>query len=218
MTLNQEAALIANNLNQPFNQELKERIKDIYKQQMALYIRRSIKEHGIDDGLVVSYTAELIKVGKYNKPIFNEEGDYILRTKYPVPTPVRYPGDSPFIYVGTDDGLLSFPMRNPMETQVMHLYLFSGRSNSYRLSNGYIYINDNPNFKPKLKYLKVEGIFESPEEVLGIYENTDGQDINLPFPADISAMIQGQVMQIVAALPPDDISVKQSDNKTVVKE
>lgn len=215
MTLNEQAAMIANTLNQPFNHELKERIKDIYRQQMALYIRRSIKEHGIDSSLVISYNAELIRVGRYSKPVFNSDGDYILRSKYRVPSPLRYPGDSPFIYVGTVDGVTSFPQRNASEATYTHLYLSIGGSISYRLDNGYIYINDRPNHNPKLDYIKVEGIFESPEEVLSMYDDVDGQDINLPFPADIAAIIHGQVLQLVGSVAPDDIAVKQTDNRIV---
>ena len=215
MTLNEQAALIANTINQPFNHELKERIKDLYKQQMALYIRRSIKEHGVDSSLVIGYNAELIKVGRYNKPIHNEKDDFILRTKYRVPAPVRYPGDSPFIYVGTSDGLISYPMRNQVEGYIMHLYLSTGGSRSYRLENGYIYINEHPHFTPKLETIKVEGIFENPEEVLSMYNDADGQDLHLPFPADIAAIIQGNVLQLIGSVPPKDISVNQSDNKII---
>lgn len=218
MTLNEQAALIANTLNQPFNHELKERIKDLYKQQMALYIRRSLKEHGIDEGLTISYNAELIKVEKNAAPAPNKYKDYILRTKHRVPSPIRYPGDSPFTYVGTIDGSISFPMRNQVEDIIMHSYSSTGGSSSYRKENGYIYINHKPNFTSKLQYIKVQGIFENPDEVLSMYEDVDGQDLQLPFPADIAAMIQGSVLQLIGSVPPDNITVNQSDDRIANEE
>ena len=80
MTLNQVASSIANHLNKPFNHELKERIKDSFKIKMALWIRRSFKEHGIDELLKISYISKIIRVNPYDKPVSDDYAK-ILDTK-----------------------------------------------------------------------------------------------------------------------------------------
>lgn len=207
MTLNQEASGIANTLNQPFNHELKERAKDLIKQELALYIRRSVRDHGIDQTTLISYDAEIVRVPKYNKPIKEKSEEVIIRTKYKVPTPVRFENDSPFTYVGSVDGMVSFPIRNPAEATILYLYSSTGESYSYYLHNGYVVINDKPNHTFKHLYIKIESIFENPEEVLSIYDDIDGQDIQIPIPADLMASIRDKVLQTLGAIPPNDIDV-----------
>lgn len=207
MTLNQEASSIANTLRQPFNHELKERAKDLIKQALALHIRRSVKEHGIDNTLLLSYSAEIVNIPKYEEPITELKQDYKIRTKYRVPTPVRFKNDAPFTYVGTNDGTHSFPMRNPGEALNMHSYSSTGESYSYYIHNGFIVINSRPYHTFKGKYILVESIFENPEEVITMYKDDDGQNIQLPFPADILAIIRNDVIQSLGSIMPDDIKV-----------
>lgn len=216
MTLNQYAASIANALKQPFNHELKERIKDLLKEKVAVYIRRGIDRHGIDDTILVSYTAKLTRVDPLNKPIEEDikTTSYKLRTEFKVPRPIRYRGDSPFIYVGSDDRLMSLPMRNPVEHQLMHSYLSSGGFYSYYLANGYIFINDRPDNKFKSHYILIEGIWESPEQVLSMYDGVDGQDIQLPIPLDVMGLFREEILQLLGSIPPSDIRVEHNKEAT----
>lgn len=207
MTLNQLADSVANAINQPFNHELRERIKDLFKEKFATFIRRSVQQHGIDNTLLLSYTTNIVKVDKYNKPIDNELKQFKLRTEFKVPTPVRFANDAPFTYVGTDDGLLSFPYRNEYEATLTYSFFSTGEFYSYYLSNGYIFINDKPNNRFKGTSIKIESIFESPEEVINIYNEVDGQDTQLPIPLDIINLARVEIMQLVSAIPTDDIAV-----------
>ena len=211
MTLNQFAASIANALNQPFNHELKERVKDLFKERIAFYVHRTIERNGISDGLLLSYTAEVKKVSIYNKPIDVDKPELKKsRTVNKVPTPVRFGNDAIFTYVGTDDGLLSFPARNPYEAQITYSFFSTGEFFTYYYANGYIYINDKPNNIFKANYIKIESIFESSEEIIGMYDNTDGQDLELPFPLDIVSLARNDIMQLVGSIPVEDIAVKHT--------
>lgn len=214
MTLNQEASNVANTLRQPFNHELKERAKDLIKSELALYIRRSVKDHGIDTMLLLSYVAPITKAPAYPNPIKELKDRTVIRTKYRVPTPVRFENDAPFTYVGTSDGLVSFPMRNANEASIAYLSSSTGSVYSYRIENGYIIINDKPNNTFKSDYIKIESIFESPEEVLSMYDDIDGQDIQLPFPSDLLAIVRSKVLQSLGAIYPDDIKVTHTKPNT----
>ena len=212
MTLNQLAASIANQLRQPFNHELQERIKDLFKEEMALYIRRSIKEHGIDDGLKLSYTAKLKYVNELNDPVEDDKNKAkLLRTQFRIPTPVRIKNDSPFTFVGTANRRIGIAKRNVREHTLMHSFSSTGISFSYDYINGHIYVYDHKDNTYKSKYIVIESIFESPEEVLSIYEDVDGQDIQLPMPADIIAIARDKILQRVGSIPQKDISVEQNN-------
>jgi len=208
MTLNQLAASVANTLRHPHNHELKERIKDLFKEQIALFIRRSIKEHGIDNILIVSYTSPIVKIKTPSSPIKEDIETPTFRTEYKVPKPIRYPGDSPFVYVGTTDRLLSFPYRLPHEHNLALSFFSTGSYYSYYLNNGFIHINTKEHniFKPR--YILVEGLFESPEEVLSMYDDIDGQDIQLPFSADLVGLIRDRVTNLAGAIAQEDPRVE----------
>ena len=208
-TLNQIADSIANNLKQPFNHELKERVKDYVKQELATLIRRSTKEHGIDEQLILTYDSEIIKVNLYDEPVEEDVKGYKLRSKYRIHKPVRIKNDSPFIYVGTIDGLHSFPIRNEREATIMHSFSFIGESYSYYISNGYIYINTRPHNRYKSKYIRIKAIFENPDEVLSMYDDIDGQDIELPIPIDMIPLFIDKVIQRIGVIRPRDISIEQ---------
>jgi hypothetical protein len=209
MTLNQTSTDIANYFNQSSNHEFKERVKDMVKQELAMWIRRSVAEHGIDDVLLISYVAQVEEAKLHNH--IPDSLVTVKRTKYRVPTPVRFNNDAPFTYVGSIDKLNAYPIRNASEAALMHLYSSTGVSYSYYLSNGYIIINDKPDNSFKSEYILIESIFENPEEVLSMYDDVDGQDIQLPIPLDIIALMRDKIIQRLGGIRADDINVELND-------
>lgn len=211
MTLNQLAASVANALNQPYNHELKERIKDLFKEQVALYIRRQIKEHGMNRQLMLDYPVPIVRVPMFNSPLGDVQiQKEVARSKYKVLTAMNITADAPYTYVGTVDGLIAFPYRNRGEHNSIYLYSPTGGSYSYFMSNGYIYINDKPNHLFKADYIKVEGVFSDPEEVISFYGEESSQDTQLPFPNDIVAIARNNVMQAAGAIRVDDQRVEHN--------
>lgn len=207
MTLNQIAASYANHLNQSSNHELIERIKDMVKEELAMWIRRSVKEHGIDSTLVLSYYAEVGMFDAYDNPVEELYKDYVIRTKNKVPTPVRIYNDSPFIYVGSINGLVSYPNRSINEATINHLFLPTGGVYSYRLENGYVIINDVPHRRFKATTIKIDAIFESPEQVLSMYADVDGQDLEIPLPLDIIPLMRDTIIKRLGMIIPDTTEV-----------
>ncbi|KAF5080362.1 hypothetical protein DSECCO2_120040 [anaerobic digester metagenome] len=207
MTLNQIAASFANHLNQSSNHELLERIKDMVKEELAMWIRRSVKEHGIDDMLILSYYAEVGMFDAYGNPVEEIYKDYVIRTKYRVPTPVRINNDSPFIYVGSINGQVSYPKRSAYEATLNHLFLPTGGLYSYSISNNYITINDVPHRRFKADTIRIDAIFESPEQVLSMYEDVDGQDLELPIPLDIIPLMRDTIIERLGIIVPDTTEV-----------
>ena len=58
-TLNQLSSRIVNMIGQPDNHELRERVKDMFKNIFAKYIRQSSERHGIDEILTLSFIASI---------------------------------------------------------------------------------------------------------------------------------------------------------------
>ena len=188
-TLNQYAARIASLVNQPDNHELKERIKDMIKTGFANRIRQSVEKHGIDDILKLTYDVDL----KVTTGATDEH-----ETVNKIATPIRIISDAPFMSVILDGTTICRYENSRFGARTRKVNISSGRpthfptgsSISYFVENGKIHIiaplkYEDDNKKPIDHYLQVTSIFENPDEILGEINNSDGQDIELPFPNDM---------------------------------
>lgn len=218
-TLNQYAARIASLVNQPDNHELKERIKDMIKTGFANRIRQSVEKHGIDDILKLTYEAKIQDVDKI------AEHETINK----IATPIRIISDAPFMSVLLDGTTICRYENSRFGARTRQVNLSSGRpthfptgsSVSYFVENGKIHIiaplkyTDNNN-KPIEHYLQITSIFENPDEILGEINNSDGQDIELPFPNDMLENIIYEILKTEFNMYPKDIDIKvNSDTQTI---
>ena len=212
-TLNLVADKLANLLKQPDNHELKERIKESFKNLMATYIRQSVEKHGIDDSLVISFEVKLITT-KFPESIFHEQGIQVKRTEFKLPTPVRFQNSSPFVYVG--DGVNAFTYVNEREFTKTISSFPSGSSLIYLYKNGYIYCKSmDDTHIIKHESLRADSIYENPEEVLGYYNlESDFQDTVLPFPRDILARITTELLRNEFGVIPNPNEIKVELNES----
>jgi hypothetical protein len=140
LTLNQIASKGANLLNDPFNHELKERIKDSFKEIMATRLRHSVARHGLDDMLLVSYPESIVIVNQNNVVVKTPNvPNTRFRTRNPVHKPIRFDNDAPFTYVGTTNKMAPYPIRNPSESSIMHSISPIGKLASYYIENSYLF-------------------------------------------------------------------------------
>jgi hypothetical protein len=193
-TLNQYADKFTDMVNQRGNHILRQRIKDSIKQAIAMFVRQSIEKHGIDDILKLSYDVPLIEVPAIEwgvndwdiETVATEEK--ILRSEYRIPYPVRFQNDAPFTYVGLPGFKLSFAKREYGEKNIpYHASLPASNvvEYSYSLKNSYLYL-DNINCNEfKYRYIIVETIWENPDEIVSMYSNQDGDDMQIPLPYDL---------------------------------
>lgn len=229
-TLNQYAARVANMVNQPFNHELKERIKDMIKTVFANRIRQSVDKHGIDDILKLSFTAEINEV-KYNDilPVEYRIANKIklYGTINKVPTPVRINNDAPFSFVGNTNG----EPYTYVNSITALKYRGSGRptlpsigcATSWLLINRHIIVVTN-NEASSVKDLRnnsqifVTGIFENPEQVLTMYNYLDSDDIELPLPNDMLESIIQEVLKTEFNFYQTDIDIQSNSTKPSIAE
>ena len=117
ITYNQLGAKVAILLNQPFNHELSERVKDSFKFILATRIRQSVQQYGIDESLKLHYVLPLIEYNSITDnttnvltvPITIKDNKYRLRTTDRVLRSVRFLNEAPFTRVSSIEGhIISF--------------------------------------------------------------------------------------------------------------
>ncbi len=214
ITLNLIGDKGANLLRQPDNHEIKERVKDSFKNLMATYIRQSVEKNGIDELLILPFEVKLIN-RLYPEHRFIKEGVGIelKRSEFKIPTPVRIQNSSPYIYVG--DGINTYTYTTAQELIRRSSFLSMGSAVYYFVENEYIYCKTNDDtHKIKSDAIIVKSIYENPEQVLGYYNTSnDLQDIVIPFPRDMIAkifidMLRGE-FGIIAV--PEEIKVELNE-------
>lgn len=218
-TLNQYAARIASLVNQPDNHELKERVKDMIKTEFANRIRQSVEKHGIDDILKLTYDVDLKKTAGAT-----DEHETVNK----VATPVRILSDAPFMSVLLDGTTICRYENSRFGARTRKANVQSGRPThfptgsaiSYFIENGKLHIIAELDYKDASNKdvshsLKITSIFENPDEILGELNQSDGQDIELPFPNDMLENIIYTILKTEFNMYPKDIDIKvNSDTHT----
>lgn len=190
-------------LNQPFNHELKERVKNSFLSVLATYIRRSFETSGIDETLKVNYSLELEPYDKIaneisamlQQTISIRNINYKLKTVNKVLPSIRFRNDAPFTKVSTIDGA-PIPYYNKFEIALNVNNKFVSTL-TYTLDNGFIVVNSSAkDEKLKIKYINVESVFEDSAAVLNYYNDTvDNEDVVIPLPIDMIQSIFTEILK-----------------------
>jgi len=209
-SLNQLADGLALRLNKPHDAVLKELIKDEYKSLRALYLKRTISNHGINSILSQSYDIELIPID-FTDSCFISGDCTIMRTKNKVAQPLRYETDIPFMYVGTLDGI-SF-LYSTFATAKNYKYLpYIGKTMTYFYENNYIYIMNNN----KIKYIRVQAVFSNPDQVISLC-NSDcySDDMEFPLPLDIISSITNDIYNLFINKQKEEVQLNENSNRPI---
>lgn len=221
-TLNQLSTRIANMINQPDNHELKERIKDMFKTTIAKYIRQSTEKNGIDDILTLTFIASVDKLdyedlrpSEYNIPYKKT----IIGTVHKIPVPIRIHNDSPFLYVGTVTGEPYKYLNSIAELKFQNSLYPTGQLVCYHIENGHIIIHKANSMaevedRRTISNIMIKAIWENPDEVLSMFKDVDGQDMELPFPADMIESALLEILKVEFNIRPDNIAIKLVDDKS----
>lgn len=203
ITYNQLGNKIAILLNQPFNHELNERIKDSFKFILATRIRQSVQQYGIDESLKLNYSIELEKYNLLSDITNNVLGTpsnifdskYRLKSKEKVLRSIRFLNEAPFTKVSTIDGhILSYV--NQTEILYSTNNAFSMPLGYYIENNYLIVTNINNNKLPKLKLLTIESIFEDMDSVSSYFNNILNEgDATIPIPMDMINSICSEMLK-----------------------
>lgn len=190
-TLNDIGQLIAYRVGKPDDHAIIEQAKLLVKAYRAQEIRRSFDKSGrVDRQHLQAYNVLLEKVDKADTCVIDIGCD-VLRTKNPVARPVRRK-DVPFKYVGEVGGGDSFGFTELEELRYREHNRYTSKAPVYTYINDYIYVyNTN-----KRKYLRIEGIFDNPADVIDYCDSscyTD--DMEFPLALDLVTAIVIQILK-----------------------
>lgn len=202
-SLRQLATRVINNIGEEFNIPLYERVKDMLITARAEMLQQSIDKRGaITDHYRQRYTVRLQKTDAADTCVINANCT-ILRTVNKIATPLRYTTDTPFLFVGSIDGKLTFTYAKRSEIQYVTSMKYISKAIRYVYLNNYIYVYLNT----KLKYISVEAVYENPTIVSD--ECTGGaicytDDMEFPAPLDIINRCMDRIYKELKGLPIED--------------
>jgi len=201
MTKRAIVTLVLNELKQPFNHELYERISDRVVALRAKYLRQSIGKYGIDELLQQTYIVKMVKTK-------DDDGCIYYETECKIVTPIRAIGSaSPFKFVGTKSNR-PFTFLRAYEVDTIPSIPVNAKHKYYSIENKKI---RTYNVTPT--EIKITDIFESFDELLDMCNDVDcvDDDTALPMPADFVDLIVKDLVQELG-------QVSKTDNETKVEE
>lgn len=226
-TLNELGSKISNILGKPGDHNIQERAKGACKALFATFIRQSIERYGVDEVLKVSFNVPLkcVQLADIeNTDNFVGAKETVFTTENKVPTPVRILNDAPYLHVYTqhDDGsFITYKYAsNSVVPLLTTIYSPTGVWGVYQIVNGRLKIiikNTLKNFdiQPKnYKFVTIVYIAENPEEVISMYSENDGQDVELPLPADMIERVIYEVLRTEFGVKPTEHEVKIISDST----
>lgn len=220
-TLNQIGSIISNILGKPGDHSIQERAKSACKALFATFIRQSAEKYGIDEYTKVSFNVPIECVPLTD--IENTEHGVgaktmVFTTTLRVPRPVRLPSDAPYVQVYTqhDDGsFINFKYAgNSMVPLLTAIYSPTGVWGVYQIVNGKLKLTidntlENLVIDPRnYKHVTIVLVAEDPEEVLSMFTEDDGQDIDLPYPTDMIQRVIYEVLRVNFGIKPTEHEVK----------
>ena len=205
-SLNQLAAKIANAIKQPYNHELKERVKDSYRSKTAERLRQSFDKYGIDDEVKIAFKATLIPIEKSTNCNLHADCGLFV-TENPIPDMVRYKGDVPFTFVGDKDGTV-YTYVKYWERKFRKYYPVVANSPIYMLHNKHIITNNNKDS------IILENIFLGIGAIINCTDSC-ADDSEFPIPLDMEESITYELIQFYGNTRSDDSTIKTTDNEKV---
>jgi hypothetical protein len=195
-TLKQIADDIAASIGKAGDREVIDRLKSHIIQERSFYYRRSIDKNGVDAVFKHKYIIDLITVSSlYTNIEFSGFEGSILRSKYKIPTPLRYKAPNPFIFVGGINLKNPFVYSEGWELNfASHLPLIdNSKVVRYCYVNGYIYLDksDLSDFIDDTteNNLAVIAVYENPFLSYNREDNESGihydDDMEFPIPYDL---------------------------------
>lgn len=198
-SLNQYAQQLADSLGRPYDAVLLERVKQLIVQERAVFLQRTMDKDGIDKEYRQTYYATLALVSLNEIEFITEPNvPFVYKTTNKIPKPIRWQNYTPFIYVGIEDGSLSYRAGNYYSKSLSRYLPLIGEAIMYDYIDGYLYVFPNYDSHgeviPLSTILRIDEVLQNPrfirtgtESVVDIRENciyfTD--DMEFPMPIDM---------------------------------
>jgi len=207
-SLRQLATEVIDAINQPFNELLYQRVKDLIVHERSLAIRRSIQRHGIDSEFKQRYKVPMIRVDKSD--FYNIDTNLkVFRSVNKIARLVRFQNDSPFTYVGSVTHDNPFIFVEPFAVEGIDSLRYMKYVIKYSFNNAHIYVFNRNN---TLENIGVETIFADPRFV----DYSDNTIAPVTFTDDMEFLIsEDMISDIKLKIFSGDLRIALTDDKEV---
>lgn len=198
-TLNKLAYQVASSFDRDSDFLFIERLKDLILNTSNLFKHREVDKYGINERYVQPYVAELELVNASMDSTVTSKFT-LLRTTNKIPAPLHFQSDTPFVFVGSLDRMISYRKIKPYIMKSSRSLRLIGNAICYFYTNQYIYIWNNT----KLESVLIEAIYESIDVTRGYDDPTKLcyiDDMEFPLAGDMLNDVIKEVINIVRATP-----------------
>lgn len=209
-TLNQIASEICDSLDRPYDWMFHARVKSLIKHERVTILKQTMDKHGASPLYIQEYNPTLILTESQKI----KYGDKLLRTQNTIPTPIRTNSDTPFVFVGNEDGV-AYVYVSPTEGRRFRKYLpYVCDAISYTYLDGHIYLFNNK----ILKRLLVRAAYED----WNLNEDVDSgggipctDDSEFPLTGDLIQVVKQKLLtgELSVTDSKDEIPAEHKDNK-----
>lgn len=155
-TLKQLAVQVAHTFERGTDTIFIERIKFLIINERSMLIHREIDKYGVNEIYIQPYDADLMLVNA-SELVGYTSTKQLLRSVNKIPTPIRYQGDVPFVFVGSLDRRVSFRYTKGFMMDFTRYLRYIGANIEYFYTNNYLYIPNNI----KLEKVRIEAPYNS---------------------------------------------------------
>ena len=228
-SLNQIAENIAYKLGEQFNQTALNSIKDTILNYRAKYIRDDLDRNPLSEihfvqtitlqfeevNLLTEFNGQFDCISSICPNVIEQEDYYILKSKEPVPTPIRLKssGRNPFFYLGNVIGTKNFTFTTLDKFLYYKTLPYQSKVVYYTIINNYIYIINNLdlcdiNDTLSICNVLVKSVFENPNEAYDACINGHIRKDDMPFPIS-----KDMLMSISKAILEGEYKIVLKDGK-----
>ena len=215
---------ISDALARPFDDMFKERIKSIFRHELATVIRQQINKYGLSNQFKSNFQVTCIESSHIVTSLYSiDTTDNWYRSENKIPTPIRYESDDPFTFVGnildnipfiytnlTENLYVSYLPMNQKEYQMAVDQTEVKKPSRYFYRDGYIYAYSEEVDTSEPFILNIEGVFlGDPNSINDKSSITD--DMDFPMPEDLIQTVKERLLKGELSIIDDKDKIPQSN-------
>jgi len=215
---------ISDALARPFDDMFKERIKSIFRHELATVIRQQINKYGLSNQFKSNFQVTCIESSPVVTSLYSiDTTDNWYRSENKIPTPIRYESDDPFTFVGnildnipfiytnlTENLYVSYLPMNQREYQMAVDKTKLKKPSRYFYRDGYIYAYSEEVDTSEPFILNIEGVFlGDPNSINDKSSITD--DMDFPMPEDLIQTVKERLLKGELSIIDDKDKIPQSN-------
>lgn len=215
---------ISDALARPFDDMFKERIKSIFRHELATVIRQQINKYGLSNQFKSNFQVTCIESSPIVTSLYSiDTTDNWYRSENKIPTPIRYESDDPFTFVGnildnipfiytnlTENLYVSYLPMNQKEYQMAVDQTEVKKPSRYFYRDGYIYAYSEEVDTSEPFILNIEGVFLG--DVNSINDKSSiTDDMDFPMPEDLIQTVKERLLKGELSIIDDKDKIPQSN-------